>query len=160
MKAFRWLKPDGGGAGDHERIARPSAAGHDDAAPIFPPEARAGAICPICDALFDGRARVHVAAKLREHVQLAHRQRIDPDAALALTVNVCECGNVGTVKLTGETGYICDGCAGKQTYLDTLPLADIDYGRPMAEAALEDNENPAHCLPVFDMPASIKSAAA
>ena len=118
----------------------------------FSPSARAGAICPECRLLIESRSLSHVARKLRGHLWMAHRQSIAIDVALALSANLCECGGIATVKLSYQSGRICTGCAAKQEYLASQRYSDSDYGRPMREEALRDDDNPGHCLDVYPFP--------
>jgi hypothetical protein len=122
---------------------------------LFSPVAHAGAICPKCGAAIEGRGRLHVAGKLRRHLLSIHQGRIEPGAALALAFDLCECGAVATVKLSGSVNYICAGCQAKDEFRRTLELTDADYGRVTRDAALEDTDDGTP-LPVHDWPASIR----
>jgi hypothetical protein len=103
--------------------------------------------------------RRRVASLLRQHLWRAHQERIEPADALAFTTYVCECGQATTIKLKGGWGYICVGCEEKDKYRTSLERDDADYGRPMRDAALEEDKNPGHCLQVYDLPRQTRAAA-
>jgi hypothetical protein len=121
-------------------------------------DARAGAICTHCKALFDGPNKPRVANRLAEHLHCEHGLPYDKAAARALVTELCECGRIGTVRLASGAGYICAGCDDKQRFHDWLVRDESDYGRPMREADLDDDDDHGNAIAVHDWPSIFDAA--